>query len=264
MKIDLKGKKALITGSTKGIGLAIAKNLAEAGAKVYLNGRSEEGLEKAKEQILTDFPRADIVTVAADLQDQEGAEIIFKQILDIDILINNLGIFEPTPFFEITDSIWLKFFNVNFMSAVRMTRHFTPGMVQKKWGRVIFISSESAIQIPVEMIHYGMTKTALLALSRGLAETVAGTGVTVNTVMPGPTKTEGVELFVRQLAADPQKNFEELEKEFFTHFRPNSLIKRFVTPKEVANLVTYIASPEASGTTGSTLRVDGGLAQSLL
>lgn len=264
MKIDLTGKKALITGSTAGIGLAIARNLVEVGATVYLNGRTEERVASAKKQILRDFPNADVYGVAADLENQAGAEILFKKIPDVDILINNLGIFEPKSFFEITDSMWLKFFNINFMSAVRMSRHFTKGMVQKKWGRVIFISSESAIQVPVEMIHYGMTKTALLSLSRGLAETVAGSGVTVNTIMPGPTKTEGVELFVRELAVDNVKNFEELEKEFFIHFRPGSLIKRFISAKEVANLVTYVSSSEASGTTGATLRVDGGLAQSLL
>jgi len=239
MKIDLTGKTALVTGSTAGIGFAIARKFADAGAKVHINGRSQDRVLQATQKIARDFPKADIVGVTADLQNPEGAKTLYEKVPQVDILINNLGIFEPKPFFEITDSDWQKFFDVNVMSAVRMSRHFTPGMVQRKWGRVIFIVSEAAITIPVDMIHYAMTKTALLSISRGLAETVAATGVTVNAIMPGPTRTEGAEVFVRQLAADPNKSFEDLEKEFFTVSRPGSLLKRFVTTQEVANLVTY-------------------------
>ena len=264
MKIDLTGKRALVTGSTAGIGFAIARSLAESGAGVIVNGRSEDRVSGAVLKIKSEFPVADVSGVAADLGTSEGAESLFREVADVDILVNNLGIFEPKPFFEITDSDWQKFFDVNVMSGVRMARRFTPGMVERKWGRVIFIASESAIQIPVEMVHYGMTKTAQLAVSRGLAETVAGTGVTVNTVLPGPTWSEGVEVFVQGMVSDPGKDFESIEKEFFTTARPGSLINRFATPEEIANLVTYIASPLSSATTGAALRADGGVANFIL
>lgn len=260
MKIDLTGKAALVTGSTAGIGFAIARSLAESGAKVIVNGRSHDRVSGAVRKIKDDFPAAGVTGVAADLGTPEGAESLYKEVPFIDILVNNLGIFEPRPFFEITDDDWQKFFDVNVMSAVRMSRHFTPGMVERKWGRVIFIASESAIQIPVEMVHYGMTKTAMLAVSRGLA----GTGVTVNTVMPGPTWSEGVEVFVQGMVPDPGKDFEAIEEEFFRTARPGSLINRFATPEEIANLVTYVASPLSSATTGAALRADGGVANFIL
>lgn len=264
MNIDLKGKSALITGSTSGIGYAIAKGLAASGAKVFLNGRSADRVNESVTKLTKEIPGADVVGVVADLQTANGAEEIFSKVKEIDILINNLGIFEAKPFFEITDSDWQRFFDVNVMSAIRMSRHYTPKMIDKKWGRVIFIASESAIQIPTEMVHYGMTKTAMLSVSRGLAQTVAGTGVTVNTVMPGPTKTDGVELFVKNLSTIPNASFAEQEKEFFAASRPGSLIKRFITTDEVANIVTYLSSELASATTGAGVRVDGGIASSLM
>jgi NAD(P)-dependent dehydrogenase (short-subunit alcohol dehydrogenase family) len=218
----------------------------------------------AVQKIKDEFPAAGVSGVAADLGTPEGVESLYRDVPYVDILVNNLGIFEPKPFFEITDGDWQKFFDVNVMSGVRMSRHYTPGMVQRKWGRVIFIASESAIQIPGEMVHYGMTKTAQLAVSRGIAATVAGTGVTVNTVMPGPTWSEGVEVFVQGMVSDPDKDFEAIEKEFFETARPGSLINRFATPEEIANLVTYIASPLSSATTGAALRADGGVANFIL
>jgi len=264
MKIDLTGKRALVTGSTAGIGFAIARSLAESGAGVIVNGRSERRVFGAVLNIKNEFPGADVSGVAADLGTADGAESLFKKVPDVDILVNNLGIFEPRPFFEIADADWQRFFDVNVMSGVRMSRRYTPGMVERKWGRVIFIASESAIQIPVEMVHYGMTKTAQLAVSRGLAATVAGTGVTVNTVLPGPTWSEGVEIFVQGMVSDPDKDFQSIEKEFFETARPGSLINRFATPGEIANLVTYIASPLSSATTGAALRADGGVANFIL
>lgn len=264
MNIDLKGKSALVTGSTSGIGFAIAKSLAASGAKVYINGRSAERVNESVAKMKKEIPGADITGIVADLQTAKGAEEIFSQLKAVDILINNLGIFEAKPFFEITDNDWQRFFDVNVMSAIRMSRHYTPKMVDKKWGRVIFIASESAIQIPTEMVHYGMTKTAMLAVSRGLAQTVAGSGVTVNTVMPGPTKTEGVEVFVKNLSTIPNAPFAEQEKEFFATSRRGSLIQRFITTEEVANVVTYLSSEQASATTGAGVRVDGGIAPWLM
>lgn len=264
MKIDLKGKTALVTGSTGGIGYAIAKGLAESGAKVYVNGRTAERVNESVAKLKKEISGADAAGIVADLQTAKGAEEIFSQLKEVDILINNLGIFEAKPFFDITDNDWQRFFDVNVMSAIRMSRHYTPKMVNKKWGRVIFIASESAIQIPTEMVHYGMTKTAMLSVSRGLAQTVAGTGVTVNTVMPGPTKTEGVEVFVKNLSSTPDAPFEEQEKEFFRVSRPGSLIQRFIRTEEVSYLVTYLSSELSSATTGAGLRVDGGVAPSLM
>ena len=205
MKIDLSGKSALVTGSSKGIGFAIARNFIDAGAKVSLNGRSKESVETALQKLRSEFPKANLVGVIADLQKKEEAEKLYKEVPQVDILVNNLGIFETKPFFEISDEEWQRFFDVNVMSAIRMSRHYTPGMVHRKWGRVMFMSSESAIQIPKEIVHYGMTKTALLSISRGLAETVSASGVTVNAIMPGPTLTEGVEIFTRSIARTPTK-----------------------------------------------------------
>jgi len=264
MNIDLNGKTALVTGSTIGIGFSIAQRLAKSGAIVYVNGRSEERVTEAVQRLQDSVPGANVYGIAADLGTAAGTQTVVKQLKEVDILINNLGIFEPKPFFEISDSDWQKFFDVNVMSAVRLSRHFTPKMVKKKWGRVIFIASESAVQIPAEMVHYGMTKTALLAVSRGLAETVAATGVTVNAVLPGPTKSEGVMTFIEKMTSETKRSFESIEEEFFKTVRPTSLIKRFATPEEVANFVTYIASKEASATTGAALRVDGGVVKSIL
>lgn len=263
MKIDLTGKVALITGSTAGIGLAIAKNLADSGATVYVNGRSSDRVSKAVREIQKELPHSKVHGIHADLSDNRETDELFAQLKEVDILVNNLGIFEPKPFFEISDDDWQRFFDVNVMSAIRMSRFYTPSMVKKKWGRVIFISSESGVNIPTEMVHYGMTKTALMSVSRGLAQTVAGTGVTVNTVLPGPTLSEGVETFLKKVSSDPDQPFEEQEKEFFKTVRPSSLIKRFASTEEVANMVTYIASKEASATTGASLRVDGGVVSTI-
>ncbi|KYG66474.1 oxidoreductase [Bdellovibrio bacteriovorus] len=264
MNISLKGKSALVTGSTLGIGFAIAKGLAASGAKTYVNGRTADRVAEAVKLIKQEIPDADVKGIVADLQDKKGADKLFAELKEVDILVNNLGIFEAKPFFEITDEDWQKFYDVNVMSAIRMSRFYTPKMVDKKWGRVLFIASESAIQIPTEMVHYGMTKTAMLAISRGLAQTVAGSGVTVNTVLPGPTKTEGVEVFVKSLSSTPEAPFAVQEQEFFKVARPGSLIKRFIKTEEVASMVTYLSSDLASATTGAGLRVDGGVAPFIL
>src|SRR6478752_2044861 len=262
MIISLKGKTAIVSGSTAGIGHAIAQGLAEAGASVIVNGRTEQRVKQAVGQIKAALPKADAKGIAADLGTNEGAQELIKQVPEADILINNLGIFEPKPFFDIPDEDWERFFRVNVLSGVRLARHYTRGMVERKWGRVIFISSESGVQIPAELIHYGMTKTAQLAVSRGLAETVAGTGITVNCVLPGPTRSRGVGDFVGALAEAEGKTIGEIEKEFFEKVRPTSLIRRFEAPQEIASLVAYIASPLSSGTTGAALRVDGGCTKS--
>jgi NAD(P)-dependent dehydrogenase (short-subunit alcohol dehydrogenase family) len=261
--IQLKGKKAIVTGSTAGIGHAIAQGLAEAGATVVVNGRTQERVSQAVEQIRKAMPEAKLQGVAADLGTKEGAARLIQEMPDCDILINNLGIFEPKAFFDIPDEDWERFFRVNVLGGVRLARHYTPGMVKRGWGRVMFISSESALHIPAEMVHYGMTKTAQLAVARGLAETVAGTGVTVNAVLPGPTRSEGVERFVDQLGKQSGKSFEQIEKDFFKSMRPTSLLKRFATNEEVANMVVYLASEQASATTGSSIRVDGGVVRSI-
>jgi NAD(P)-dependent dehydrogenase (short-subunit alcohol dehydrogenase family) len=264
MIISLKGKTALVTGSTAGIGHAIAQGLADAGASVIVNGRTEQRVKQAIERIKAKSPMADVKGLAADLGTAEGAKEVIARFPETDILINNLGIFEPKPFFEIPDEDWERFFRVNVLSGVRLARHYTPGMVQRKWGRVIFISSESGVQIPAEMVQYGMTKTAQLAVSRGLAETVAGTGVTVNAVLPGPTRSEGVEKFVEQVGRQSGKSFEQMEKDFFRTMRPSSLLKRFARNEEVANMVVYLSSEQASATTGASVRVDGGVVRSIL
>lgn len=262
MNIDLSKKRALISGSTAGIGFAIAKGLAAAGAEVILNGRNDNTVRTAIERLKKALPQAKVRGVAADLGSRGGAEKVFAAVDDLDILINNVGIFAPKDFFEIPDEDWSLFFQVNVMSGVRLSQHFVPGMMRRKWGRVQFISSESGVQIPPEMIHYGMTKTAMLAVSRGLAERVAGTGVTVNAVLPGPTRSEGVSDFVESLGKQQGKTFAEVEKDFFTSMRPSSLIKRFASPDEVANLCVYLASEQASATTGAAMRVDGGVVRS--
>jgi NAD(P)-dependent dehydrogenase (short-subunit alcohol dehydrogenase family) len=257
MDLKLDGKHALVTGSTKGIGLAIATALAREGARVILNGRSEASVAAALSEVRSAAPGAEVHGFAGDLSTAEGAESLVRKFPVVDVLVNNLGIFEPKPFEQIPDDDWRRFFEVNVLSGVRMSRMYLPGMKERDWGRIVFISSESGVQIPVEMIHYGMTKTAQLAVSRGLAELCAGTGVTVNAVLPGPTRSAGVDEFVDQLSGG--RPFEEFEKEFFASVRPSSLLKRFATPEEVASLVAYVCSPLASATNGAALRVDGGV-----
>jgi len=260
MDLKLTDKLALVTGSTKGIGFTIATELARERVRVVVNGRTEKSVADALTKIRANVAGANVEGFAGDLATAEAAAALVKRVPAPDILVNNLGIFEPKPFEEIPDSDWQKFFNVNVLSGVRLSRAYLPGMKQRNWGRIIFISSESGVQIPTEMIHYGMTKTAQLAVSRGLAELCAGTGVTVNAVLPGPTRSEGVDEFVNQISGG--KPFEEFEREFFKSVRPSSLIKRFATTKEVASLVTYLCSPLASATTGAALRVDGGVVRS--
>ena len=261
MDLCLKGKRALVSGSTAGIGLAIATELAREGARVIVNGRSSPPVDRIVSEIKASTG-SDVQGFAGDLSTAASAEEIAKRFPDVEILINNLGIFEPKSFEDIPDADWLRFFDVNVLSGIRLARLFLPAMKRGNWGRIIFISSESAVQIPAEMIHYGMTKTAQLAVSRGLAEAVAGTGITVNSILPGPTKSRGVGDFVERLAAAEGRSFEEVEKEFFEKVRPTSLIRRFATPREVASLVAYIASPLASATTGAAVRVDGGVIKS--
>jgi NAD(P)-dependent dehydrogenase (short-subunit alcohol dehydrogenase family) len=260
MDLQLTDKLALVSGSTKGIGLAIATGLAREGARVIINGRTEKSVSAALAQIRHTLPQAKLEYFAGDLADATATELLARQFPAVDILVNSLGIFEPKPFDQISDSEWRRFFETNVLSGVRLSRAYLPGMKQKNWGRIVFISSESGIQIPAEMIHYGLTKTAQLALSRGLAETCAGTGVTVNAVLPGPTHSDGVDEFVKQLSGG--KPFAEFEKEFFASVRPTSLLKRFATTEEVANLVVYVCSTLSAATNGAALRVDGGVVRS--
>jgi len=259
MDLGLQGKRALVTGSTAGIGFAAARALAAEGAQVTINGRTPPRVTAAIGQLKADLPGASVTGVAADLGTAAGCEVMIQQRPELDILVNNLGIFEPKPFEEISDADWLRFFETNVLSGVRLTRHYLPGMRQRNWGRVVFVSSESAVQIPAEMIHYGMTKTAQLAISRGLAETLAGTGVTVNSVLPGPTSSEGVGEFVRQLAESQAVDVATVERQFFETARPSSIIQRFASPEEVAAMIAYVCSEPASATTGAALRVDGGV-----
>jgi NAD(P)-dependent dehydrogenase (short-subunit alcohol dehydrogenase family) len=260
MNLQLSNRLALVSGSTAGIGYAIATALAAEGARVIVNGRSEAAVEATvKTMRLEGY---DALGFAGDLAKAEVAEALVRQYPGIEILVNNLGIFEPKSFEDIPDDDWMRFFEVNVLSGVRLARLVLPAMKQANWGRIIFISSESALQIPAEMIHYGMTKTAQIAVARGLAESLAGTAITVNSVLPGPTRSRGVGDFVSDLARAEGKSVEQVEKEFFETVRPTSLIKRFATPEEVASLVAYIASPLASATTGAALRVDGGLVKS--
>lgn len=261
MDLQLKGKTAFISGSTQGIGFAIAENLLKEGASVVINGRSEAKVADAVQRLQGLFPGENVSGIAADFSKVEEIDQLLQNLPEVDILVNNAGIFEPKPFVEITDADWMKFFEVNVLSGVRLARHYFPKMLAKDWGRIIFISSESALNIPEEMIHYGMTKTAQLAVSRGLSELTKGTNVTVNSVLPGPTKSEGVAEFVKQMGAANQVSAEEAEKDFFKNARPTSLLQRFATVKEIANLVTYVASPLSSGTNGSALKVDGGVAK---
>lgn len=260
MDLKLDGKLALVSGSTKGIGFAIASALAQEGARVIINGRTESSVASACAAVAATLPNAKLEGFVGDLANADVVAALVAVFPEIDILVNNLGIFEPKPFEEIPDCDWLRFFEINVLSGVRLSRAYLPGMKARNWGRVVFISSESGVQIPTEMIHYGMSKTAQLAISRGLAETCAGTGVTVNAVLPGPTRSAGVDEFVAQLSGG--KAFEAFEQEFFTSVRPSSLLKRFATTEEVASMVVYVCSPLASATNGAALRVDGGVLRS--
>jgi NAD(P)-dependent dehydrogenase (short-subunit alcohol dehydrogenase family) len=257
MDLQLDGKLAVVTGSTAGIGYAIAEALAREGARVVVNGRTQAAVSEAVAKI-----GQGALGFAGDLGSAEQAAALARKYPDVDILVNNLGIFEPKPFEEIPDEDWKRFFDVNVLSGVRLARAFLPGMKRRDWGRIIFISSESGIQIPAEMIHYGMTKSAQIAVARGLAESLAGTRITVNSVLPGPTKSRGVDEFVGSMAQAQNKTFAQVEKDFFEHVRPTSLLKRFITPEEVGSFVAYVASPLASATTGAALLVDGGVVKS--
>jgi len=264
MDLQLTGKRAVVSGSTAGIGYAIATTLAREGAAVIVNGRTAARVDAAVGRIRAEHAGATVEGVACDLGTRAGADRLLEAVPDADILVNNLGIFEPKAFADITDEDWLRFFEVNVLSGVRLSRHYLPGMVSRKWGRVVFISSESAVQIPAEMIHYGTTKTAQVALARGLAESVAGTGVTVNSVLPGPTASEGVATFVADMGRTRGVDAATVEREFFETVRPSSLIRRFATPDEVAAMVCYVCSGLASATTGASLRVDGGVIRAIL
>ncbi|NQE35676.1 SDR family NAD(P)-dependent oxidoreductase [Microcoleus asticus] len=264
MDLQLSDKVALVSGSTAGIGLAIATTLAQEGATVIVNGRTPERVNDALDRLKQSVPNAKLQGIAADLGTQAGVELLFQQVPEVNILVNNLGIYGSQAFEDISDEEWMNILEVNVMSGVRLSRHYLPLMLKKDWGRIIFISSESALNIPAEMIHYGVTKTAQVALSRGLAETTAGSRVTVNTVLPGPTRSEGVETFIEGLAKDQNISPEQVEKEFFTKTRPSSLIQRFATTSEVAALVAFVASPLASAINGAALRVEGGLLRSIV
>ncbi|HEY4442628.1 MAG TPA: SDR family oxidoreductase [Candidatus Elarobacter sp.] len=263
MNLDLHGRVALITGSTAGIGWATARGLAAAGASVIVNGRTQARVDEAVAAINRTEPTADVRGFAADLGTAEGCTAVASAYPQVDILVNNLGIFGPQAFEQIDDPTWLHFFETNVMSGVRLSRAYLPGMRQRDWGRIVFVSSESALQIPSEMIHYGVTKTAQIALARGIAETLTGTGVTVNSVLPGPTESEGVGTFLKELAAKQNLSRDEVERRFFESARPTSLLHRFITPEEVANMIVYVCSPAASGTTGAALRVDGGVVRAI-
>lgn len=264
MDLRLAGKVALVTGSTAGIGFAIAKSLASEGAHVYVNGRTQQRVDTAIAAIRSHAAGAHVDGIAADFSSATGADTVIDRLPAVDVLVNNVGIFEPKPFAEIPDADWFRFFEINVMSGVRLSRHYLAGMLKKNWGRIIFISSESAVQIPPEMVHYGMTKTAQVAVARGIAESVAGTGVTANSLLPGPTESEGVVAFVEAMATQHKKSRAEFEKEFFEHVRPSSLLKRFATVDEIAALATYVASELSSATNGAALRVDGGVVRAIL
>jgi NAD(P)-dependent dehydrogenase (short-subunit alcohol dehydrogenase family) len=263
MDLQLKGKLAIVTGSTAGIGLAAATALAREGARVVVNGRTQQRIDAAIAEIRKQLGvAAEVSGVAADLATADGCKRLIAQVPSAEILVNNMGIFEPKAFSAITDADWLRFFEANVLSGVRLSRHYLPGMIQANWGRIVFVSSESAVQIPAEMIHYGMTKTAQIAIARGLAETTSGTGVTVNSVLPGPTNSEGVATFVGDLARQRGVSLGEMEKDFFKTARPSSLLQRFITSEEVANLIAYVCSGASAATNGSALRVDGGVVRS--
>jgi len=264
MNLQLNQKKALVSGSTAGIGYAIAKELAKEGTTVYVNGRTIDRVEKAVAQIKQESSNQQVFGVTADLSTAQGVNQLTQQVPQIDILINNLGTANPKPFLEITDEDWKQLFDINVLSGVRLARAYFTGMLNQNWGRVIFVASESALQVPPEMIDYGVTKTAQIALARGLAELTKGTNVTVNSILPGPTLSEGFGEFIGALANQQNKSLELVEQDFFEHMRPTSLLKRFIRPDEIAQLVTYLASPLSAATNGSALRVDGGVIKSAI
>src|SRR5471030_1492407 len=263
MKIDLSGKTALVTGSTSGIGHAIAKGLAAAGATVTVNGRTQGKVDAAVAAIAKAVPGSKVRGIAADVSTAVGCQTLVAALPDVDILINNAGIFEPKGFLDIPDEDWSRFFEVNVMSGVRLSRSYLAGMLKRNWGRIVFISSESALNIPKEMIHYGVSKTAQLAVSRGLAEMTRGTAVTVNSVLPGPTMSEGVETFVKDLAKHSGQSVDEAASQFVKQFRPTSLLQRFASVEEIANMVVYVSSKEASATNGAALRAESGIVQTI-
>ena len=263
MKIDLTGRKAVVTGSTAGIGRAIAEGLARAGASVVINGRREERVAATLRDLRALFPKVELIGIVADLSTSEGAAELFARAPDADILVNNVGTGRPKPFFDIGDSEWADLFELNVMSGIRASRHYVPNMTKRGWGRVVFISSESALAIPKDMIDYAMTKTAQLAVARGLAEVVGGTGVTVNSILPGPTNSEIMSGWMKATAEEQGITQQEAEQQFIKTMRPTSLLNRFATTEEVANLVIYICSQQASGTTGTSLRVDGGVVRTI-
>lgn len=263
MRIDLTGRTALVTGSSQGIGLAIVRGLASAGARVGVNGRSPDTVDRAIARLHEQLPDADLVPVVADVASEDGFDVAVATLPDVDILVNNLGIFESRPALEITDDEWRRYFEVNVLAGVRLTRHHLPRMVESGRGRILFVASDSALVIPAEMIHYGMSKTALLAVSRGFAKEAAGSGVTVNSVIAGPTHTGGVEEFVRQLVGDDLP-WDEAQREFMRTHRPQSLLQRLIEPEEIAHLVTYLSSDLSSATTGGAVRVDGGYVDSIV
>jgi NAD(P)-dependent dehydrogenase (short-subunit alcohol dehydrogenase family) len=264
MDLQLKGKTAFVSGSTQGIGFAIAHQLLQEGAAVTINGRTAQRVTEAVERLQTLVPGAQVNGIAADLSDPEAVNKLLQQLPETDILVNNSGIFEPKPFADITDAEWTRFFDVNVLSGIRLARYWFKGMLQRNWGRVIFMSSESAIHIPAEMIHYGMTKTAMLAVSRGMAELTKGTGVTVNAVLPGPTRSEGVDTFLEQVAAEQHITPQQAEQDFFKTMRPTSLIQRFAGVDEVAAMVVFLCSPLSSATNGAAVRADGGVVKTII
>ncbi|QNH14568.1 SDR family oxidoreductase [Xanthomonas sp. SI] len=263
MQIDLTGRKAVVTGSTAGIGRAIAAGLARAGAAVVINGRSEQRVDAALRELREALPNADVIGVCADLATLAGAAELFARAPDADILVNNVGAGRMTSFYEVPDSDWIDLFQLNVMSGVRASRHYLANMKKRGWGRVVFISSESALAVPKDMIDYAMTKTAQLTIARGLAEDVGGTGVTVNSVLPGPTNSEVMDGWMQATAQAQGITREEAEQQFLKTMRPTSLLNRFTTTEEVANLVVYVCSEQASGTTGTALRVDGGVVRTI-
>ncbi|WP_407175227.1 SDR family NAD(P)-dependent oxidoreductase [Bradyrhizobium sp. STM 3562] len=263
MNIDLSGKTALVTGSTAGIGYAIAKGLAASGADVVINGRGQGKVDAAAATLAKTAPGAKVRGIAADVSTSGGCNALLEALPEVDILVNNAGIFEPKDFFEISDQDWTRFFEVNVMSGVRLSRAYMPGMLKRNWGRIVFISSESALNIPTEMIQYGVTKTAQLAIARGLAKLTRGTAVTVNSVLPGPTLSEGVETFVKDLARQNGQSEQEAVANFVRQHRPGSLLQRFASTEEIANMVVYVASKEASATNGAALRVEGGIVDTI-
>ncbi|GAB3950492.1 SDR family oxidoreductase [Spirosoma harenae] len=264
MDLKLTGKRAFISGSTAGIGLATARRLLAEGVEVIINGRTSDGVEEAVDMLKAEDETYVVSGLAADFGNADDVNALIAALPEIDILVNNAGIFEPKPFVDIPDEDWFRFFETNVMSGIRLSRHVFPGMLAKNWGRIIFISSESAVFIPDEMIHYGMTKTAQLAISRGLAELTKGTNVTVNSILPGPTKSRGVGGFIEDLAKAGGKETADVETDFFKNMRPTSLIQRFASVEEVANTIAYFASPLASATNGASIRVDGGLVRSIV